>query len=127
MIKRPSKGRYTVGKRRPPLETRFKPGKSGNPKGRPKGSKNADTLAKAELNRRIVVTVNGRKKSMTVAEIASRRLGDKAMAGDAKAFGFLLAIAGAGNGSDELTDRVITPERDQEILAEYFKRKGFTK
>jgi hypothetical protein len=127
MADRPRTGKYTVGKGRPPVATRFKPGRSGNPKGRPKGSKNAQSLAKAELGRKVVVTVNGRKKSMTVAEIASRRLGDKAMTGDAKAFSFLIAIAGVGSGSDEtLADRLTTPEQDQAILADYFKRKGYT-
>lgn len=31
---------YEVGYAKPPIGTRFKPGRSGNPKGRPKGSKN---------------------------------------------------------------------------------------
>jgi hypothetical protein len=75
-----------------------------------------------------VVTVNGRKRSMTVAEISWRRLGDKAMTGDAKAFSFLIAIADIGHGSDEpLADRITTPEQDQAILADYFSRKGYTK
>lgn len=32
--------RYEVGYGKPPSATRFKPGQSGNPHGRPKGSKN---------------------------------------------------------------------------------------
>jgi len=126
MSKRIPSGKYTVGKGRPPVATRFKPGNSGNLKGRPKGSKNAQSLAKAELGRKVVVTMNGRKRTMTVAEIASRRIGDKAMAGDAKAFSFLIAIADDSGTPDELfADRVTTPEQDQAILADYFKRKGF--
>ncbi|WP_428515363.1 DUF5681 domain-containing protein [Roseovarius sp.] len=31
---------YEVGYAKPPANTRFQPGKSGNPKGRPKGAKN---------------------------------------------------------------------------------------
>jgi hypothetical protein len=62
---------------------------------------------------------------MTVAEIASRRLGDKAMTGDAKAFSFLIAIAGVGGSDETLADRLTTPEQDQAILADYFKRKGY--
>ncbi|MGK7651962.1 DUF5681 domain-containing protein [Roseovarius sp. B08] len=31
---------YEVGYAKPPANTRFKPGQSGNPKGRPKGAKN---------------------------------------------------------------------------------------
>jgi hypothetical protein len=126
MSTRSRSGKYTVGKGRPPVATRFKPGHSGNLKGRPKGSKNAQSLAKAELGRKVVVTMNGRKKTMTVAEIASRRIGDKAMAGDAKAFSFLIAIADDSGASEEtFADRVTTPEQDQAILADYFKRKGF--
>lgn len=119
-------GKYTVGKGRTPVATRFKPGNSGNLKGRPKGSRNAQSLAKAELGRKVVVTMNGRKRTMTVAEIASRRIGDKAMAGDAKAFSFLISIADDSGAHDaSYADRVTTPEQDQAILADYFKRKGF--
>lgn len=35
---------YEVGYKKPPKHTQFKPGQSGNPKGRPKGSKNTKTL-----------------------------------------------------------------------------------
>src|ERR1044071_2470477 len=86
-------GDYVVGKGRPPKATRWKPGQSGNPKGRPKGSKNAATMAKAALGRKVVATVNGVRRKLTVAEIAYRRLADKAMAGDQKAFNYLLTLA----------------------------------
>jgi hypothetical protein len=35
---------YRVGYKRPPVHTRFKPGQSGNPSGRSKGSQNLQTL-----------------------------------------------------------------------------------
>ena len=35
---------YKVGYKRPPVSTRFKPGSSGNPKGRPKGQRNFKTI-----------------------------------------------------------------------------------
>ena len=35
---------YAVGWGKPPRHTRFKKGQSGNPKGRPPGSKNMNTL-----------------------------------------------------------------------------------
>jgi hypothetical protein len=44
---------YAVGFRRPPLHTRFKPGVSGNPSGRPKDCKNFKTLLHSILNEQI--------------------------------------------------------------------------
>jgi hypothetical protein len=43
---------YAVGHKRPPLHTRFKPGQSGNPTGRAKGTKNLKTLSTRSLPRR---------------------------------------------------------------------------
>src|SRR5262249_2514390 len=44
---------YAVGYGNPPQATQFKPGQSGNPGGRPKGSKNFASLIESELNKRI--------------------------------------------------------------------------
>ena len=46
-------GDYEVGHGKPPQATRFKKGKSGNPKGRPKGIQNLSTLLEKELNSKI--------------------------------------------------------------------------
>lgn len=35
-----TKRRYKIGYRRPPIASRFRPGVSGNPKGRPRGARN---------------------------------------------------------------------------------------
>jgi hypothetical protein len=40
---------YEIGYGKPPKNTRFKPGVSGSRHGRPKGSKNTETLLKQEL------------------------------------------------------------------------------
>jgi hypothetical protein len=122
---RPPVRNYEVGKGRTPKSTRWRPGQSGNPSGRPKGSKNAATMAKAALNRKVAATVNGRKRQMTVAEIAYRRLGDKAMAGDQKAIGFLLMLTNNIEPSETgSTDSITTSEQDLAIIADYFSRKG---
>jgi uncharacterized protein DUF5681 len=47
-------GDYEVGYGKPPLHTRFQKGKSGNPKGRPRGKKNMSTLLSTALNASIV-------------------------------------------------------------------------
>ena len=67
-------GSYEVGYGKPPRHTRFKKGRSGNPRGRPKGAKNLSTLFERELNERIMVTEAGRKRSLTKAEAFIKRL-----------------------------------------------------
>jgi hypothetical protein len=54
-----------VGYGRPPVHSRFKPGHSGNPKGRPKGQRNlASEIARA-MAMPVPVTVNGRRKNVS--------------------------------------------------------------
>lgn len=130
MSKRPSRGSsrsYKVGKGRPPKEHQFKPGQSGNRDGRPKGSKNAASMAKAALGRKVVVTINGTKRKMSVQDVAYRRLADKAMTGDQKAFNYLLTLANNIDPADiDTTADSVTPEQDLEIIAEYFRRQQQT-
>jgi len=81
---------YPVGYRKPPLHTRFKKGTSGNPEGRPKGSKNVATLLEKELKQRVVVTENGRRRSITKQEAMVKHLVNKAISGDRRLMQLLL-------------------------------------
>jgi hypothetical protein len=73
-----------TGYRRPPTESQFKKGVSGNPKGRPKGSSNFKTLLEKELAQKIVVTENGRRKSLTRLQAVVKRLVAGGLQGDQK-------------------------------------------
>ncbi|MNR90676.1 hypothetical protein D3C72_216630 [compost metagenome] len=84
---------YEVGYGRPPQAAQFKPGQSGNPKGRPKGAKNLVTLFREELERCIPVTQNGRTQMMSKARVSVIQQVDKAAKGDAKAFAALMKYA----------------------------------
>ena len=53
------------GYKKPPKNSQFKKGKSGNPKGRPKGSLNFMTLFRQEFNRQIPITENGKRVMVT--------------------------------------------------------------
>ena len=75
---------YEVGYRKPPASGQFKQGSSGNPKGRPKGSSNFLTLLNKELAQKIVVTENGKKKSLTRLQAMVKRLVAGALQGDQK-------------------------------------------
>ncbi len=78
-------GLYEVGYRKPPKETRFKPGQSGNPKGRPREALNRKTrLEKAALEK-IAVTENGRTRKLSKIDVIEKTLMNKAAAGDKQA------------------------------------------
>jgi Family of unknown function (DUF5681) len=76
---------YQVGYRKPPTDTRFGKGQSGNPKGRPKGSLNLATIMNKVGRRRIKVKVNGCTKTMTTLEAVVTQESNKALSGDGRA------------------------------------------
>ena len=81
---------YAVGYGRPPVHTRFQPGRSGNPKGRPRGSKNFSTLVDEELAKRVTVLENGKPRTMTMREALVKRLVNRAVGGDPRAITLVL-------------------------------------
>ena len=125
MSKPPKSSRnYEVGYGRPPQGAQFKPGQSGNPKGRPKGAKNLVTLFREELDRPVPVTQNGRTRMMSKARVAVIQQVDKAAKGDAKAFAALMkyaqedAAAVARQQASSPTSELQPAEYD-EIIARY--------
>jgi uncharacterized protein DUF5681 len=76
---------YEVGYGRPPKHTRFKPGQSGNPKGRPKGSKDFRSLLHRALFKKMRVTEDGEMRSMSRVEAVVTRLVARALNGDVRA------------------------------------------
>ena len=98
---------YEIGYRRPPRETRFKKGQSGNPKGRRKKKPASfeEVLGEA-LNERITVVIKGQARSLTMKELIVEQLGERAAKGDRLALATLLKlreyVEGSG-GFDSLT------------------------
>lgn len=84
------KSNYEVGYRKPPQRTRYQKGQSGNPNGRPRGSRSSATLLREILSERVEVRENGRVRTVTKKELILRYAVNKAATGDSRAREFLL-------------------------------------
>jgi Family of unknown function (DUF5681) len=82
-----------VGKCKPPVHSRWKPGQCGNPRGRPKGAPNFTTELKRMLEAPVTVNDGGKPKKMTTLEASLWRLREGALKGKDKYLGMLLEYA----------------------------------
>src|SRR5208283_3195712 len=76
----------------PPTATRFVPGKSGNPKGRPKGARSVGAILQDVVRQKITVTEGGKTRRVPAIEGMLRRLANDALRGDAGAVKLLLSL-----------------------------------
>jgi hypothetical protein len=107
-----------VGYGHPPQSTRFQPGRSGNPKGRPKGCLNVRTLLAATLRERVVINENGQRKAVTKLEAALKQLTNKAASGDLRAIVQLVELATEAEEKENMAvpQKVVTGEIDQKVM-----------
>jgi Family of unknown function (DUF5681) len=82
-----------VGYRKPPSHTRFKPGQSGNPRGRAKGVLNFATDLKRTLQAPITLNDRGKTRNVTTQKAVLLRLREKALKGDGRSLDRLLEYA----------------------------------
>src|SRR6267143_2266780 len=102
---------YTVGFRRPPLHTRFKPGVSGNPSGRPKDSKNFKTLLHSILNEQISLQEGSQSRKISKTEAIMRRLIIGALKGDTRDMHTLFRLAEQTGQFEDKPEQVTGIER----------------
>ena len=74
---------HQVGYGKPPRDSRFKAGQSGNPKGRKKGAKTIRGVMKAAINEKISVSIGGKTKRMTKLEAIVQKTIASSLSGDA--------------------------------------------
>jgi hypothetical protein len=117
---------YEVGYGKPPKSTQFQPGKSGNPKGRPKGIRNLNTDLEEELSLQILVTEGGTQQQTTKQRAMLKSLFAKALNGDVRASGVLInLILGLEQTRIAAQSTEAMAEEDLAIL-EAFKQKILT-
>ena len=81
MNKKKASDNYEVGYGKPPKDTQFQKGVSGNPRGRPKKAVDFDQALINESKSFITITENGRRKRITRHEVAIKQLMKEVMTG----------------------------------------------
>ncbi len=83
---------------KPPREHQFQKGQSGNPKGRPPGTRSMAKIIDEEFDRMVSVNEGGRVTKMSVRRALVRAVVKKAASGDVRALEWLLQHAPAHDG-----------------------------
>jgi len=85
-------GTYKIGKGKPSPDHYFPKGKSGNPKGRPKGKRSINTQAKAIFDVKVPVKVNGETRMLDATGVMLTKLYELGAKGKLAAIAQVLAI-----------------------------------
>jgi len=111
------------GYKRPPKATQFRHGRSGNPKGRPKGARSLKTDLANLMEKRVRIREDGEQRHVTGQELMLLKLFEKAAAGDIKAatqiFGMLMKFDTAETSQKE--PEIVTAN-DRVIVADFLRR-----
>lgn len=113
-----------VGYGKPPKAHQFKPGKSGNPKGRPKGAKSRKTILHEAANHKIGIRKNGKTRRITSLEGIFFKLTENALKGDVKSATLLLSQL-ASFAPDGGSETEIHPD-DKAVLDAYLEERQRT-
>lgn len=121
--KAPGSSDYEVGYGRPPKANQFQPGQTGNPRGRPKGSRSVDVILQDISSRKMTIAEQGRTQRIPKLEVMLLQLANHATRGDLRALKLYLEFidrycrrAGGSVRSEEITSE------DLEILADYLRK-----
>ena len=117
--------RRDVGYKKPPSEHRFKPGRSGNPRGRPK--KDRSTLIEVvtnELDRTVTLNEGGKKRVFTKRQLIGTQIVNRAAKGEPWALRVLLSMLGSAESvgaADHVSFVIGDPEA---VLQRYRAERG---
>ena len=117
-------GDYEVGYGKPPVQTRFQPGQSGNPRGRPKRVPTLPELVQREAKRRIVILEDGEHRKVTKIDALAKRLFQEALKGNARSTQQVIQLLAISAATKEAASesRQAQNETDQALLKGLFER-----
>jgi hypothetical protein len=121
MPKKKSPGSPSGCYRNPPEHTRFRKGQSGNPRGRPKGSRNFRTLIEQELDEQIEVNENGKVVRLSKRSIIAKKLVNEAATGNSRAWRELLPMISGKSEADTVEIDPVTSAMIASYLARYHR------
>ncbi|MCD9298026.1 DUF5681 domain-containing protein [Bradyrhizobium diazoefficiens] len=113
-------GNYEVGYGKPPRDRRFKPGQSGNPRGRPKRTLSLLELFASELKRTRTIVEDGQRLRVQTDRILIKRIIDLALKGDLRALKIAMAlIEQVRDIASTRDDRNVSAMSPEELAAYY--------
>lgn len=107
-----------VGYGKPPRSHQFQKGKSGNPRGRPKRTKNIDSLIDRELDQKILLKEAGNEIQLRKREAIVKRLVNNALKGDPRSIEYLVKYSRENGAGDPF----IVTEEDEKTLEQAMQR-----
>ena len=109
---------YEVGYGKPPKSGQFKPGQSGNKKGRPKGRKNFHTILEEVASKKVVIKENDKITKMDKRTAAATTAMNMAAKGNLKAFALVTPLLIQQDERNKQKDllNARTSVEDKEIL-----------
>lgn len=103
-MSRHPKGEGPVGYKKPPKSGQFQKGQSGNPAGRPRGTRNFKAAFMAELDHEVIVKEGGKEVRLTKQELMIKTLMNDALKGNLKAMGKVFEFVSRFRTEDRLEE-----------------------
>lgn len=113
-----------VGYKRPPKQHQFRPGQSGNPRGRPRGARGLKRILQKEFSQRMKIMEGDKPLKVSKLQLIVKRELEKAMAGNQRAIEHVISlnIQMFGLGPEEPKEEVELTIGEQIYLEAIMKR-----